>query len=117
MVRSYDVQSNIYIIYRGKVEVLSSYNEMIACMGPGGLFGNIRQVNAGCSSVSIIASRNLDVLVITSETFYGVIKDYPRIKRNMDNLLETVTDYIMPTTIIDEENEGSNVYSGDPSAG
>lgn len=76
---------------------------MIACMGPGGLFGNICKLNAGCSSVSIVASSNLDVLVISSEKFYTVLKDYPRIKSIMDALLKTVTDYIMPSTIIDND--------------
>lgn len=116
VVRCYDVQSNIYIIHRGKVEVLSSYSEMIACMGAGGLFGNINQVHAGVSSVSVVASRTLDVLVVSSQILYSVLKDYPRIQRNMDNILKTARDYIIPTTILEDEVVGDYDLSSESSS-
>lgn len=114
--RCYDVQSNIYIIHRGKVEVLSSYNEMTACMGAGGLFGNINQVHAGVSSVSVVASRTLDVLVVSSQILYSVLKDYPRIKRNMDNILKNARDFIIPTTILEDEAAGDYDLSSESSS-
>nr|CAD7450232.1 unnamed protein product [Timema bartmani] len=98
IIRSNDVQSDMFIIHRGKVEVLSTYNEMLTCMGAGGIFGNIG-MSAACCSVTIVASRNLDVLVIKSETFYNILKRYPSIQKKMESVLKTAKDFIMPVTI------------------
>lgn len=87
---------------------------MIACMGPGGLFGNISQISPGLCSVSVVATRILDLLVINSEKFYTVIKDYPRVKHNMENILKTATNYVIPTTIIeDSDNIGGSIRSSE----
>ncbi|KAJ0177120.1 hypothetical protein K1T71_007129 [Dendrolimus kikuchii] len=91
-----DIQPYIYIIYRGKVDVLSSYNEMITCMGPGGMFGNFTGQPISCSKVSIYASRSLDLLVIPSPTFFNLVKYYPKIQEPLNKAFETSMDYILP---------------------
>ncbi|CAH2980383.1 unnamed protein product [Chilo suppressalis] len=99
VIQCHDVQPYIYIIYRGKVDVLSSYNEMITCMGPGGMFGNFSGQPIACSSVAIYSSRSLDLLVISSQTFFNLIKYYPKIQEPLNKALQISKDYIMPITM------------------
>ncbi|XP_047995148.1 uncharacterized protein LOC125233252 [Leguminivora glycinivorella] len=113
-----DVQPYIYIIYRGKVDVMNSYNEMITCMGPGGMFGNFTGHPISCSDVSIYASRSLDLLVIPSQTFFNLVKYYPKIQEPLNKAFETSKDYILPINVNiadDSDSEGSthDVYSMD----
>ncbi|XP_075973154.1 uncharacterized protein LOC142974603 [Anticarsia gemmatalis] len=107
-----DIQSYIYIIYRGKVDVLTSYNEMITCMGPGGMFGNFTGQPISCSEVTICASRSLDVLVIPTVTFFNLIKYYPKIQEPLNRAFEMSRDYILPITM--DTNDDSS--SGDGSS-
>ncbi|XP_063618999.1 uncharacterized protein LOC134791774 [Cydia splendana] len=114
-----DVQPYIYIIYRGKVDVMNSYNEMITCMGPGGMFGNFTGHPISCSEVSIYASRSLDLLVIPSQTFFNLVKYYPKIQEPLNKAFETSKDYILPINVNiadDSDSEGSeldDIYSMD----
>ncbi|XP_068632021.1 uncharacterized protein [Battus philenor] len=102
-----DVQNDIYIIYRGKVDVLSTYNEMITCMGPGGMFGNFTGQSMSCSEVSIYASRSLDLLVIPSQTFFNLVKYYPKIQEPLKRAFEVSKDYILPISMDISSDEDS----------
>ncbi|CAH0723679.1 unnamed protein product, partial [Brenthis ino] len=79
IMRSNEVLSNMYIIYRGKVDVITNINEVEACMGPGGIFGNIRGAVKYLSISNIVASRNIDLLYIGGSEFYALLKSevYP----------------------------------------
>ncbi|VVC96843.1 unnamed protein product, partial [Leptidea sinapis] len=81
VVQCKDIQKHIYIIYRGKVDVLSSYNEMITCMGPGGMFGNF----TGVSHNSVRGSQSTgDVSQAKSGTSVGTYQSY----MDVNNLLK-----------------------------
>ncbi|XP_048482639.1 uncharacterized protein LOC105394666 [Plutella xylostella] len=113
-----DVQGYVYIIYRGKVDVLSSYNEMITCMGPGGMFGNFTGQSLACSEVSIYASRSLDLLVIPSQTFFNLIKYYPKIQAPLKKAFERSKDYIMPISMdVDDDASSDSEGTADDVAG
>ncbi|XP_059045360.1 uncharacterized protein LOC131841129 [Achroia grisella] len=104
-----DVQPYIYIIYRGKVDVLTSYNEMITCMGPGGMFGNFSGQPVSCSAVTIYASRSLDLLVIPGQTFFNLIKYYPKIQEPLTKAFNVSKDYILPITMeVDDDSSSEN---------
>nr|XP_034830292.1 uncharacterized protein LOC117987394 [Maniola hyperantus] len=105
-----DLQTYIYIIYRGKVDVLSSYNEMITCMGPGGMFGNFSGQPVSISGVAIYASRNLDLLVLPSQTFFNLVKYYPKIREPLQKAFEISKDYILPISMdnMDEDSSGDS---------
>ncbi|XP_013143805.1 PREDICTED: uncharacterized protein LOC106107482 isoform X2 [Papilio polytes] len=107
-----DVQNDIFIIYRGKVDVLSTYNEMITCMGPGGMFGNFTGQSTSCSEVAIYASRSLDLLVLPSQTFFNLVKYYPKIQEPLRKAFEVSKDYILPISMDissdDESTEDSD---------
>ncbi|CAG4980121.1 unnamed protein product [Colias eurytheme] len=107
VVQCKDIQTNIYIIYRGKVDVLSSYNEMITCMGTGGMFGNFTGQPMSSSEVAIYASRSLDLLVIPSQTFFNLVKYYPKIQAPLQKAFEVSKDYILPISMDNEEDESS----------
>ncbi|KAF9806423.1 hypothetical protein SFRURICE_001218 [Spodoptera frugiperda] len=102
-----DVQPYIFIIYRGKVDVLTSYNEMITCMGPGGMFGNFTGQPISCSEVTIYASRSLDLLVIPSVTFFNLIKYYPKIHEPLNKAFEMSRDYILPINMEMDDDSSS----------
>lgn len=97
IMRSNEVISNMYIIYRGKVckllfkiiildiilefsawifkvDIITNINEVEACMGPGGIFGNIRGAAKYLSMSNIVASRNIDLLYIGGSEFYALLK-------------------------------------------
>ncbi|CAH2106526.1 unnamed protein product [Euphydryas editha] len=107
VVQCKDMQTNVYIIYRGKVDVLSSYNEMITCMGPGGMFGNFSGQTISSSEVTIYASRNLDLLVLPSQTFFSLVKYYPRIQEPLNKAFEVSKDYILPISMENVEDDSS----------
>ncbi|CAH4029382.1 unnamed protein product [Pieris brassicae] len=107
VVQCKDIQTNIYIIYKGKVDVLSSYNEMITCMGTGGMFGNFTGQPLSSSEVAIYASRSLDLLVIPSQTFFNLIKYYPKIQGPLRRAFEVSKDYILPISMENEDDESS----------
>ncbi|CAK1595997.1 unnamed protein product [Parnassius mnemosyne] len=109
VVQCKDIQTDIYIIYRGKVDVLSTYNEMVTCMGPGGMFGNFTGQPTSSSEVAIYASRSLDLLVIPSQTFFNLVKYYPKIQEPLKKAFEVSNDYILPITIdIDSDDESTD---------
>lgn len=61
-----------FIFY--KVEVMSCYNEMQAFMGVGGLFGNITLQSKAKVSVTITASRNVDLLFVKTDVFHSIVE-------------------------------------------
>nr|XP_032525964.1 uncharacterized protein LOC116776822 [Danaus plexippus plexippus] len=108
VVQCKDIQSNIYIIYRGKVDVMNSYNEMITCMGPGGMFGNFTGQTVSSSEVAIYASRNLDLLVLPAQTFFNLVKYYPKIQEPLNRAFEVSKNYILPITVDNEDTSSSD---------
>ncbi|CAG5046525.1 unnamed protein product [Parnassius apollo] len=103
VIRSNEVISNMYIIYRGKVDIISDSNEVEACMGPGGIFGNIRGASRYRTRSNIVASRNIDLLSIEGPEFYAILKSYPsvlkKVKQSFDS---TSADYVIPTVMSEE---------------
>lgn len=57
-----------------QVDIVSEINEIEACMGPGGIFGNIRGANKFLTMSTIVASRNIDLLSIEGADFYALLK-------------------------------------------
>lgn len=49
-------------------------NELEACMGPGGIFGNIKGSARYLTMSNVVASRNIDVLTIEGANFYTLLK-------------------------------------------
>ncbi|KAJ0177846.1 hypothetical protein K1T71_006719 [Dendrolimus kikuchii] len=102
IIRSNEVISNVYIIYRGKVDVISDINEVEACMGPGGIFGNIRGASKYLTMSNVIASRNVDLLCIKGRDFYSLLKSYPSVLEKVKQSVEsTQKDYVLPTVMSD----------------
>jgi hypothetical protein len=58
--------------------------------------------------VSIYSSRNLDLLVIPSQTFFNLIKYYPKIQEPLNKAFQVSKDYILPITmdITDDTSTG-----------
>ncbi|CAG9122543.1 unnamed protein product [Plutella xylostella] len=98
VMRSNEVIETMYIIYRGKVDITSEDNEVEACMGPGGIFGNIRGVNRYLTMSHVTASRNIDLLAIDGSKFYTLLKSYPSVLRKVKRSIENARkDYVIPT--------------------
>lgn len=104
IVRSGDIQSYIYIIYRGKVNV-TTRNNIAINMDVGGIFGNIKSINASQSFVTIKALRNVDTLMIRSETFYNILKSYPHIESRLNSALANVDDFLVPSKLNEVQSE------------
>lgn len=56
------------------MDIISDANEVETCMGPGGIFGNIRGANKYLTMSNVLASRNIDVLSIEGRDFYTLLK-------------------------------------------
>ncbi|XP_049871178.1 uncharacterized protein LOC126370383 [Pectinophora gossypiella] len=103
VMRANEVMNVMFIIYRGKVDVISDINEVEACMGPGGIFGNIRGAYKFRTMSNIVASRNIDLLKIRGAEFYALMKSYPTVYRKVKYSVDsTAKDYVLPTIMIDE---------------
>nr|XP_026485505.1 uncharacterized protein LOC113393027 isoform X2 [Vanessa tameamea] len=110
VMRSNEVISNMYIIYRGKVDIITNINEVEACMGPGGIFGNIRGATKYLTMSNILASRNIDLLYIGGAEFYTLLKSYPSVLRKVKYSVNTTTkDYVLPI-VMSEKNSMETVY-------
>lgn len=57
-----------------QVDIISDSNEVEACMGPGGIFGNIRGALKYRTLSNVVASRNIDLLSIRGTDFYAILK-------------------------------------------
>ncbi|XP_059058535.1 uncharacterized protein LOC131851991 isoform X1 [Achroia grisella] len=100
VMRSNEVVSMMYIIYRGKVDIVSDNNEVEACMGPGGIFGNIRGAFKYLTMSNVVASRNIDLLCIQGREFYSLLKNYPSVFRKVKYSVDTaIKDYVLPTVM------------------
>ncbi|XP_028170550.1 uncharacterized protein LOC114360170 [Ostrinia furnacalis] len=99
VIRANEVINSMYIIYRGKVDIISDINEVEACMGPGGIFGNIRGASKYLTMSNVIASRNIDLLCIKGHDFYALLKSYPSVLRKVKQSVDSAAkDYVLPTT-------------------
>ncbi|KAG6441233.1 hypothetical protein O3G_MSEX001758 [Manduca sexta] len=111
VMRSNEVISTMYIIYRGKVDIVSDINEVEACMGPGGIFGNIKGGSKYLTMSNVIASRNIDVLCIQGHDFYALLKSYPsvlvKVKHSVDS---AVKDYVLPTMTSERNSAEIETY-------
>ncbi|RVE53569.1 hypothetical protein evm_001710 [Chilo suppressalis] len=105
VIRSNEVIKLMYIIYRGKVDIVSDINEVEACMGPGGIFGNIRGAAKYLTMSNVIASRNIDLLCIPGQEFYALLKSYPSVLRKVKHSVDSaVKDYVLPTVMSDRNS-------------
>ncbi|XP_050671004.1 cGMP-gated cation channel alpha-1-like [Leptidea sinapis] len=61
-----------------------------------------------CAEVAIYASRSLDLLVIPSQTFFSLVKYYPKIETPLKKAFEFSRNYILPITmdVGDDESSG-----------
>ncbi|KAI8420830.1 hypothetical protein MSG28_008031 [Choristoneura fumiferana] len=106
VIRANEVVSNMYIIYRGKVDILSEFNEVETCMGPGGIFGNIRGAAMYLTMSNIVASRNIDLLCIDGPQFYALLKSYPSVLRKVKFSVDSAPkDYVLPTMLSERRSE------------
>ncbi|XP_061704790.1 uncharacterized protein LOC133516091 isoform X3 [Cydia pomonella] len=100
VIRANEVISHMYIIYRGKVDIISEYNEVEACMGPGGIFGNIRGASMYLTMSNVVASRNIDLLRIDGVEFYALLKSYPSVLQKVKNSVDNAPkDYVLPSMV------------------
>ncbi|CAG9579751.1 unnamed protein product [Danaus chrysippus] len=105
MLRSNEVINNMYIIYRGKVDIINNTNEVEACMGPGGIFGNIRGATRYLTISNVVASRNTDLLVIEGSNFYTLLKYFPSVLRKVKYCVDSTTkDYVLPTIMSEQSS-------------
>ncbi|XP_041978323.1 uncharacterized protein LOC121732490 isoform X2 [Aricia agestis] len=70
--------------------------------------GSDAQKPISCSEVAIYASRSLDLLVIPSQSFFSLIKFYPKVQDLLNKALETSGDYILPITMDDGDDDSSD---------
>ncbi|XP_068626724.1 uncharacterized protein [Battus philenor] len=112
VIRSNEVISSMYIIYRGKVDIISDNNEVEACMGPGGIFGNIRGASRYLTLSNVVASRNIDLLSIPGTQFYAILKSYPSVlKKVKESFSSTTKDYVLPTAMSEKTSLEIQPYS------
>ncbi|XP_041968067.1 uncharacterized protein LOC121725268 [Aricia agestis] len=98
VLRANEVISNMYIIYRGKVDIINECNEVEACMGPGGIFGNIKGMPRYLTKSNVVASRNIDLLYIDGIDFYLLLRSYPSVLRKVKYSVDSAQkDYVLPT--------------------
>ncbi|KAL4707314.1 hypothetical protein ACJJTC_019852 [Scirpophaga incertulas] len=111
VIRNNEVISTMYIIYRGKVDILSDINEVEACMGPGGIFGNIKGVSKYLTMSNIVASRNIDLLCIEGREFYALLKSYPSVLKKVKRAVESaIKDYVLPTVTSESNSEDVQTF-------
>nr|XP_037867571.1 uncharacterized protein LOC101747086 isoform X1 [Bombyx mori] len=112
ILKSHEVMSDMHIIYRGKVDIVSDINEVEACMGPGGIFGNIRGASRYLTKSNVIASRNTDLLSIDGREFYNLLKSYPSVLKKVKESVDSAAkDYVLPTFSFDKDSDDIETYA------
>ncbi|KPI98672.1 Cyclic nucleotide-gated cation channel [Papilio xuthus] len=113
VIRANEVVTSMYIIYRGKVDIISESNEVEACMGPGGIFGNIRGASRYLTQSNVVASRNIDLLCIPGTEFYSILKGYPSVLRKVkESFSSTTKDYVLSTIMSERTSVEHDCYMG-----
>ncbi len=72
----------MFIIVSGTAAVVRD-SEEIASLGPGDYFGELSLLDAGPRTASVIATEDIDVLVIGRQQFNTVLDDVPGLARRL----------------------------------
>ncbi len=83
----------LYLIIAGQARVAIKNNqgkdEEIARLSRGEFFGEMSLIAEGCSSMSVTAMEDLEVLILKIETIQAVIDSIPRLSREIGEIIET----------------------------
>lgn len=71
IIRCNDIQSSIYFVYKGKVDVLLARTKLTS-MGKGGIFGCLSKQGITRQTINVVAKVHVGVLVIDSIIFHKV---------------------------------------------
>ncbi|KAL0265505.1 UNVERIFIED_CONTAM: hypothetical protein PYX00_011209 [Menopon gallinae] len=95
------LQDEIYIIYRGKIDILDADGNFVTSMGGGGLFGNMTNKSTALSAITAVAATNVELIRMKSDDFHKTLVIYPNIKKEIVRLTSLSPDYISPTAEMD----------------
>lgn len=95
-----DICSKIYIIYKGFVSIYLPEGTKLDVIGPGGIFGNLDNKRYNRIKVKVVTKTHLEVLHMDALQFYKIIKLWPRILKEF-NQMKAAYMYYLPTKNID----------------
>lgn len=94
-----DVHQNMYLLLKGRVEVVGAdYNKLLT-LTTGSLFGNLDNTPMGRSTLSMVASGHVEVLKFPSVVFHGHLRKFPILRRHFLKLIVFNVDYLEETNL------------------
>lgn len=79
IIRCNDVQSMLFFVHRGKVDVTMAKTKLTT-MGKGGIFGCMARMGKTRQTITVVAKVHVGVLAIEATMFHKVIKIKNKIK-------------------------------------
>lgn len=80
LVRQFDKQSDVMIVVRGKVAIKTFSGDVIAELGPGGVFGEVSLVDDASRSATVVAVGSGTLAVLSSEKLRTTIDADPELR-------------------------------------
>lgn len=89
-----DVLGNIFLLYKGKVEVLGADQSHLTFLGEGAIFGNLDNFPKTRQTLTMVASGHVELLVIETVAFHEILSKHPEIYRLFMRQIAVNVDYV-----------------------
>ncbi|KAF2899570.1 hypothetical protein ILUMI_06607 [Ignelater luminosus] len=90
-----DVHNELYIVYKGKVEVLGpDYNRLLV-LRVGSIFGNIDDCERSRQTLTMVAKGHVELLSIPTAAFHQILSNYSKLRNHYHQLTAVNTDYLV----------------------
>ncbi|KAG5884359.1 hypothetical protein JTB14_030798 [Gonioctena quinquepunctata] len=96
ILRPNDVLSDIYIVAKGEVDILSKDNAFLHTLGHTGVFGNISLAFHTLSEVYVVARRNVELWVLNTEKLLGTVELYPAVNNKLEKTMKNEVKFMPP---------------------
>ncbi|KAF2892501.1 hypothetical protein ILUMI_13673 [Ignelater luminosus] len=94
IIRVNDVKKDVYLMYKGRVNVLAPDGTKLATLTSGSMFGNLDNCEMSRQTVDIVALGHVEILTIKSLRFHAILNSYARLKKRYQQAVGIHNDYL-----------------------
>lgn len=112
MIRCNDIQEYVYIVLKGKIDIVIAETKMCSLM-KGGIFGNLSKLNRIRQKISAVAVVNTDLLYIHSFNFRRIVSNFPYINGYFERVNLLGYEYLQANADYFDEEDVVNISNRD----
>lgn len=92
IIRCNDIQSKIYIVSKGQVEIRLA-NTRLCSLGQGGIFGNLTKEHRIRQTITAVAVIHSDLFVVDSVVFFKIAMHFPEMMAKLERIMMLRQEY------------------------